>query len=168
MAMSTIDDLSLPMTADQELRQAIEAVSKRLADLETDRKGTPRGPASIGFSDEKLATIAISMYRARRHRTAHFDAGLFADPAWDMLLDLFINKVRGIRISTISLCLAAHVPSTTALRWIRVLEKQGLLRRYRAPDDYRLKLIEMSQEGYRRMRRYISQAAARFEMPFPD
>jgi len=166
--MGSSSDLPLPITGDPDLRQAIEAISRRLAELESGREASSGAPASLGFSDEKLATIAMSMYRARRYRTSHFDAELFADPAWDMLLDLFINKVRGVRVSTVSLCLSAHVPSTTALRWIRVLEKQGLLHRHRAPDDHRLKLIELSQEGYRRMRRYISQAATRFEMPAPD
>ncbi|MGV3555432.1 MAG: hypothetical protein ACO1OD_09265 [Croceibacterium sp.] len=54
------------------------------------------------------------------------------------------------------------------LRWVGELVKAGLARRYRAPDDARLKLVEITDEGFRLMRRFVGDGVTRFEMPFPD
>ena len=154
--------------SDDELRALIGKLAERIADLEVSaRKDGNRSP-SLDFSDAKLATIAMSMYRARIHRANYFAPSLFGEPAWDMLLDLFIHKVRGARISTTSACLGANVPPSTGLRWIDALEKQALLRRYHPPDDRRLTLVEMTPKGYRLMRQYIGTALTRFEVPMPD
>jgi hypothetical protein len=160
--------MPLPDGSDAQLRETMEELARRVADLEA--KGAEAGvPApSLEFSDSKLATIATSIYRARRRRESLFDTALFGEPAWDMLLDLFINGVRGVRVSTTSLCLAASVPQTTGLRWIDQLVEHGLARRYTPPDDGRLKLVEITTEGFRRMRRYVSEGVTRFEMPTPD
>ncbi|TPG48283.1 hypothetical protein [Sphingomonas glacialis] len=54
--------------------------------------------------------------RARRLRDQHFGGGLFEDPAWDMLLDLFAAELERAQVSVSSLCIAAAVAPTTALR----------------------------------------------------
>jgi hypothetical protein len=66
---------------------------------------------------------------ARRKRVQFFGDDLFGEPAWDILLDLFATHLTGGRVSTSSLCIAADVPSTTALRWIGVLCERDLLLR---------------------------------------
>lgn len=80
---------------------------------------------------------ARAMIRARGARQRFFDADLFADPAWDILLELYVCELSQQRISVSSLCDAAQVPATTALRWIRMLEGQGLLTRTADPMDGR-------------------------------
>ena len=70
--------------------------------------------------------IAIRLYRLRRRRETQFGA-IFGEPAWDILLDLFIVAGRGKRISVTGLCAAAAVPPTTALRWVDKLAAQGAL-----------------------------------------
>src|SRR3546814_12784439 len=61
------------------------------------------------------------LLRARRLRDDFLPADLFADPAWDMLLDLLAARLEHGRVSVSSLCIASAVPPTTALRWIRRL-----------------------------------------------
>src|SRR5690606_19158395 len=63
--------------------------------------------------------------RQRQLRTRYFDAGLFADPAWDMLLDLTAAAAENTRVSVTSLCIASGVPPTTALRWIAQMVESG-------------------------------------------
>lgn len=150
------------------LRETIETLAQRVAELEARALEVGEPPRSLGFSDDKLATIASSIYRSRQRRALYFDAALFGEPAWDMLLDLFIAKVRGARVSTTSLCLAANVPQATGLRWVGMIVKAELARRYRAPDDARLKLVEITPEGFRLMRRCVAENVTRFEMPLPD
>ena len=154
--------------AGDDLHKTIRELAQRVAELEARAAEDGSEPPSLGFSDDKLATIATSIYRTRQNRTRYFEPSLFAEPAWDMLLDLFINKVRGARISTSSLCLAAGVPQATGLRWIGLLNDQGLLRRQRAPDDARLMLIDITPKAFQLMRRCLSDGVTRFEMPVPD
>jgi hypothetical protein len=121
--------------------------------------------SALDYSDEALATIATRVYRSRRRRARHFDPQMFAEPAWDMLLDLFIAKARGKQIRTISLCHASEVPATTALRWIGVLAKHGLVERRLAPDDQRAKLIALTDKGYRVMRQYLIEGIEASDLP---
>jgi hypothetical protein len=139
-----------------------------VAELEAERYHVDNRSPSLAFSDEKLGTIATSMYRARVHRANHFNPRLFGEPAWDMLLDLFIHKVNGKRISTTSLCLGGNVPQATGLRYIARLEEEGLVVRFTPPDDLRLVLVDFTPDGYRHMREYISAAVTRFKVPLPD
>ena len=150
---------------DRELRKAIRELLRRVAELEAAAGDAGPAPAP---SDSKLAAIASAMYGLRRLRAKYFDPSLVAEPGWDMLLDLFIASIRGVRVATTSLCLAARVPQATGLRWIAVLQKQSLVRRYKALDDGRLKLVEITPEGFRLMRRYLSDSLTRFPVPLPD
>lgn len=62
-----------------------------------------------------------------------FDPVLFADPAWDMLLDLYITKSQNRRLSVTGACIGANAPLATALRYMSLLQERGLIRRL--PDD---------------------------------
>jgi DNA-binding MarR family transcriptional regulator len=140
----------------------------KLAGIEARLAHRPPVTPAGSVSDEKLTVIATSIYQARRRRLQYFDKALFGEPAWDMLLDLFVNKVLGRRISTTSLCLAADVPQSTGLRYIRALEDKGLVRRVPAHDDRRLILVELTQLGFKQMRRYLVDGISRFDLPRPD
>jgi hypothetical protein len=149
-----------------EVAASIAELAERVAELEA--KAAEQGAASLDFSAEKLATIASSIYQSRRLRADYFKGSLLLDPAWDMLLDLFIQKVRGRRVSANALCLATNVPRTTALRWIVVLEDEGLLRRSRKDDDPSLELVEITPAAFQQMRCFIEDSVTRFDMPMPD
>ena len=141
---------------------------EKLADIEARLAEMPQVPPSEGMSDQKLAIIATSIYQARRRRLQYFEESLFGEPAWDMLLDLFVNKALGRRISTISLCLAADVPQATGLRYVGLLEAKGLIQRSTAPDDRRVILVDLTKLGYKQMRRYVVDGIGRFDLPLPD
>ena len=85
--------------------------------------------------------------RARTSRAKCFRGDLFADPAWDMLLELYAAELGMKQISVSSLCIAASVPATTALRWINVLEREGLISRRSDPKDGRRTFVHLSQSG---------------------
>ncbi len=84
-----------------------------------------------------------------------FAPELFADPAWDMLLELYALHLEQRRVSVSSLCIAAYVPPTTALRWVAKLEEEGLASRTEDATDGRRTWIELSEEGIERMQRYF-------------
>ena len=93
--------------------------------------------------------------RARRMRARYFDEELFADPAWDMLLDLLQAEIAQHRVPVSSLCIAAAVPATTALRWIKTMADAGLFNRRADPHDGRRVFVELSATASDAMRRYF-------------
>ena len=92
----------------------------------------------------RRAARARETYRQRRLRAAFMPADLFAEPAWDMLLDLYAAYYEGKEVSVSSLCIAANVPSTTALRSIETMTEQGCLVRRRDPNDGRRIFLALS------------------------
>ena len=149
-----------------EVVASIAALAERVAELET--RAVQQDMSSLSFSDDKLATIALSIYASRRMRADYFAGSLFGEPVWDMLLDLFVNKIQGRRVSRASLSLATNLPQTTALRWVKVLEEEGLLQRSDKNEDARLDVVELTAEAFTQMRRFIEDSVTRFDMPMPD
>lgn len=94
--------------------------------------------------------------RARRRRAEYFDAKLFSDPAWDMLLELYTAELEQRRISTTAVSDAAGVPSTTGLRWLEVFSRECLIIRRPDPLDARRVQISLSENGLTAMRAYFS------------
>lgn len=119
-----------------------------------------RGPDMVEVQPGEIRAAI----RARRLRAQYFDGELFADPAWDMLLDLYAATLENQRVSVSSLCIAAAVPPTTALRWIGTMHEVGLFERHADPDDRRRAYIALSERGAAAMRAYLS-AARRIGVP---
>ncbi|HEX8643007.1 MAG TPA: MarR family transcriptional regulator [Allosphingosinicella sp.] len=104
------------------------------------------------------AGLIRSIIRARRLRDRYLKGGLFADPAWDMMLDLMAARLEKHRVAVSSLCIAAAVPPTTALRWIKTLTDRGIFVRCADPADGRRVYIELSDEAARALSAYIRAA----------
>lgn len=102
------------------------------------------------------STLVRSIIKARALRRKFFDDQLFADPAWDILLELYALKCEFTRVSVSKLSVSAHVPCTTALRWIDKLESEGLVERAADPLDGRRIWIDLSELGWTRMRNYLA------------
>lgn len=117
-----------------------------------------RGPVlrhpSPPLPDPRLVHRII---RQRRLRERYFEKELFAEPAWDILLDLTAARAEHRMVSITSLCIAAAVPPTTGLRWIAVMEEMGLLIRREDPNDRRRAFISMSDDAARAMAAYFDE-----------
>lgn len=105
--------------------------------------------------DAELATMASQEVRDRARRARFFEARLFCDPAWDMLLDLYVQEAAGRTVSVSSLCMAAFAPPTTALRWIGALEEAGLVVRAPGLSDRRRVFMRLSPMGTAAMTAYL-------------
>lgn len=101
------------------------------------------------------AVLIRRMLRLRRDRDRYFPAEIFADPAWDMLLDLTAAQLEGQLVPVSSLCIAAAVPTTTALRWVRSLTEAGLMERQMDPTDARRSHIRLSDDASSAMLSYL-------------
>ncbi len=119
--------------------------------------------ATLDMLGQRFATHTVhvssenvhSRIRARAVRLQLFEEGLFADPAWDMLLDLMAARLDRQRVAVSSLCIAAAVPPTTALRWIKTLTDHGLFVRTADPQDGRRVFIELSDKAAAQLSAYL-------------
>lgn len=109
------------------------------------------------------AGLVRRLIRLRRDRDRHFPAEIFADPAWDMMLDLAASRLEGRRVAVSSLCIAASVPTTTALRWIRSLSEAGIFERATDPADARRTWISLSVTAQDGMMAWLRRFAENFQ-----
>ncbi len=133
--------------------------------LEPGKPPAPPDPGDLGdytrlsaADQQDLVTLARRFYRSRRLRPRVFsDEALFGEPAWDMLLDLFIAEADGKRLSVTAACIGSAVPTSTALRWLVILEDRGLVRRENDPSDARRVFLQLTSDGYAKMANYFLQ-----------
>lgn len=116
-------------------------------------------PAGDTVSEADLVQLARRISYWRRKRDALFDPVIFADPEWDILLDLFAEGGFGRRVSMSSLCIAAAVPTTTAVRCINMMVDRGVLAKSRDSNDARRMLIELTDETRAKMRTWLAGVA---------
>jgi hypothetical protein len=119
------------------------------------------GAAGTARRDHPLwADLARQHYRERRIRGKVFGGeSMFGEPAWDILLDLFIATREQRKVSVMSACIGSAVPSTTALRWITALERENLISREDDPDDARRTYVVLTERGYDAMTEYFEAAS---------
>ncbi|KTE77984.1 DNA repair protein RadC [Sphingopyxis sp. A083] len=84
---------------------------------------------------------------------------LFGEPAWDMLVDLFIHQSRGQPLSMSSLCITAAIPTSSAMKLIQRLCDAGILARSPDAHDGRRSLVSLTPEVAHRLRAYFAEGA---------
>lgn len=108
-------------------------------------------------ADFALSTPMIrSLQKARNFRATLFGENLFADPAWDMLLELYASELTQQRVSVSRATNASGVPLSTALRWMAVLEERNLVMRVGDPLDARRVWISLTPNSASLMHRYFA------------
>jgi DNA-binding MarR family transcriptional regulator len=109
---------------------------------------------------EKALRAAERAYQERRSRSSYVgSAELFGEPAWDVLLDLFIQQAKNETLSVKTACIDIDAPTSTAVRWLRVLEQHGLIAFDSDPAAEDQSLIHLTPTGYEGMRRYLESIA---------
>jgi hypothetical protein len=94
---------------------------------------------------------------ARQFRSSIFGKGLFADPAWDIVLTLYLGQLRNESVPIARLAKAASVSASGVDRWLAVLDQQGLIERTRTISDNEEFQVGLSQKGSSAMRRWLAQ-----------
>lgn len=164
---SAVDIIRLQQLADEVGR--IARVLSGYADSGSSQSATAVSDGLIGYRAGPIhprpllpqtvrAEDIRAMLRLRRQRDHLFAAELFADPAWDMMLDLMAAKIERLKVAVSSLCIAAAVPPTTALRWIRTLTDLGVFVRVADPTDGRRVFIELSEAAASKVLDYLGEA----------
>lgn len=74
------------------------------------------------LSEDHLLSILL----VRRAREEIFGAGLFADPSWDILLELYAAYLGKRKMSVANLAAAISLPPSTVSRWVAALVEAGI------------------------------------------
>jgi DNA-binding MarR family transcriptional regulator len=105
-----------------------------------------QGPGAVA-AEAWMVRAVKTAYQARRERERLFGGHLFADPAWDLLIYLFLAQEDGRGVTVTEACCAASVPTSTALRCIGYLVDRKLIVRVADPKDKRAALLYLSDLG---------------------
>lgn len=109
--------------------------------------------------DLALANARIAVRRRFLRQQLIGAPELFGDPAWEMLVDLFIHQCEGKELSISSLCVTVSISMSSALRLVQKLCDAGILRRIPDPVDGRRSIIRLAPEIAHRLRAYFGEGA---------
>lgn len=106
------------------------------------------------MTPDAYVQAAVGLQRSRRLRDDVFGshASGFGEPAWDMLLDLFIADAQGARSTAAELASREHVEATTGHTFLRWLASRGLV--MIAGDD-----VALEERGRELMLAYLERDA---------
>lgn len=142
------------------LADELMAIAARLreaatADISANEAERAPRPSTDGKARNHLA-LARKAYTLRRKRAAIFGKpDMFGEPAWDILLDLYIAHAQGKPVSVSSACIGSAAPATTGLRWLGILADEGLIARENDVGDNRRVLVRLSNAGIAAMERFF-------------
>lgn len=108
-------------------------------------------PADLVRTNDDPAEGRLDLCEAllvkRQILTRHATHRLFFDPAWDMLVDLYIARARHLQISSTSLAYGANVPLSTATRLVHEMERYKLVTKVLDVQDRRRTFLQISDAG---------------------
>ncbi len=139
------------------------AGSGNLVSFGAARRGGTAGDPSL--DQAQMRRWVRALIELSGSRSNFLPGKLFSDPAWDMLLDLAEARLSGKRVSVSSLCIAANVPATTALRRIGDLVAEKLATRIRDPEDGRRVFVDLTDDAFAQMMAYVASVTNRMPKP---
>jgi hypothetical protein len=134
------------------IEQAVEALahaSEHLTKLRGEQNAAPLAGAAALRAHQ----------RARAARKKVFGRGLFSDPGWDVLLEVYACDLEGRKVS-ISGAIAAVEALTTGRRHLEDLEQRGFLERADDPNDRRRSWLALTVRGRELMAAYCAENPA--------
>lgn len=159
--------------SDERLRSAarmqLAALEEELASLRRNLQESCSPGHMLHQDHESLLharTTVEGLLRLRRMRSELFAPDLFGEPAWDLLLELYLAELSHARLSMTGACSRSDAPPTTALRWLTRLIEAGWVTRCDDQLDARRSWVVLTPPALEAMRQLVSQAKAVFE-PVP-
>lgn len=113
-------------------------------------------PVSESATADDAKCIAEIMFEMRNSRARLFPASMFNEPAWDMLLALFVAHEAP---AAADLARWTSTPVSTAMRWIEYLETHKLIIREFRTEDRRAHRIRLTDEAREIMQSLFSEVA---------
>ena len=161
---------SEPPNVDDEFRTTIRLTEKDVRDatrlfklLSSPSEDGPssasaQSPIKENSAHQDLIARARAILSNRQLRSRYFSPAIFGEPAWDVLLVLYIGDASEARQTIGKLASQIKIPPTTVLRWVNYLEKERLVSRQRHPTDRRVVFIRLEEKGRSSLESYLRAA----------
>lgn len=149
--MDTVEDLIRDFNA--KLGSIAGEFGARADQILSSGRAVPADTASAGAPD--LIARARAIMASRKARRKYFPSDLFHEPAWEMLMALFIIYEGEHTMNVKQLVSCSDAPATTSQRWIDHLHKSGLIDRVTDTIDRRRIDISLSERGHDAMVKYL-------------
>lgn len=132
--------------------QRLAAIERELGALRAEHLERLQAPKGLTALER-----AQALQELRRARAPFFrgDSDLFGEPAWDILLDIFIAQERGIKVPASTACIDLGMPVATSLRWIALIEQRGLIERVSDPDCAERSLLRLTIRARMALQAYL-------------
>lgn len=144
----------------EDIFHQLASINERLADLHSGNQASPAANDAAEVHEFDRRRAAKQIRKVRWTRQKFFGTGLFGEPSWDMLLELYLIELSGKRESVSGLCLASGVPPTTALRHLNNLVDRGWMVRDDDPHDRRRVMVSLSAKGRSTLDQFFNHLAA--------
>jgi hypothetical protein len=122
----------------------------------------PDASAIAGVCSQEAAYARV-LLKGRRRRDDMLGGDVFADPAWDMMLFLFVGRIERRRIAKSDLAVAAAVPASTAFRKMVELIASDLIHEYPDPADGRRTFSDLTDCAFVKLAEVLRQNMADYE-----
>ena len=103
--------------------------------------------------------VAEIMCDTRQARAKLFPPSMFSEPAWDILLALYITKEEP---AASDLARRTDIPASTIWRWLAYLEGHRLIGREESANDKRAHKIRLTDEARENLKKLFAGVADRF------
>ena len=124
------------------MRQSISGEFSRKRPFEQAASGSP---TLTEAERDGLRFNAARLRFSRQLRRKLFGSAMVAEPAWDILLTLYLTEGRSVGASVPELSRSTYSPVSTTLRWLAYLEESGLASR--ANGERRTQVVELTTKG---------------------
>lgn len=110
-------------------------------------------PGPLGEEWRRVRTARL-LKAAARARGEYIDPPVFGDPAWDMMLELYLRDASGDSSTVDQLLASQDIPKSAASRWLNCLDQQGVVRCHPSLPTG-AQLLELTDRGRKAMERYL-------------
>ncbi len=77
--------------------------------------------------NDEAAQLAAAFLQFRRYRSEILPKDIFGEPAWDLLLEIFVADANGLPMTGSIVAQRGAVPGAVMSRWLKHLTTAGLL-----------------------------------------
>ena len=106
--------------------------------------------------EENLLKAARSIVEMQALRRRFFPTAMFGEPAWDILLALYLTSARANRTVN-RLAERSGAPLSTAIRWLHYLEAEGLVLLDTNVHDPAQRQVHLTDKAHRSLRSFLAQ-----------
>ena len=125
----------------------------------------PEESAEHTYVPDEIVTRAFEEWQ---ERGSYLPSELLSDPAWGILLELLLAEIQGRQAFLSRIRKVSAVPASTADRWLKALERDGLVARRSEPLHPEDEIVSLSRTGSSALRSYFHEVQSLRHSDVPE